>query len=250
MTEADWLGATDPMRMLAYLDIRRGARPVPPLLASPRLRWLAVACCRRLWPLLPPGGRAAVEAVEEYARTRRPGLLTRAKRLHLVERRTTRGPDGDYPSQVREWAARVPARAAVETACMAAARQAAGAYRVAARAVSAMEEADRHVPGGSERTDFWQQVSSAELAAQSGFLRDIVGNPFRPVTFAPEWQTETVVALARAIDEARDFGPMPVLADSLEDAGCDQPDIIGHCRDRDAVHVRGCWVVDGVLGFV
>jgi hypothetical protein len=89
---------------------------------------------------------------------------------------------------------------------------------------------------------------NAHLAIQTHFLRDIVGNPFRPVTFDPAWRTSTVVALARQMDESSDFGAMPILADALQDAGCDSDAILNHCRDPNATHVRGCWVVDLVLG--
>ncbi|MBN9523696.1 hypothetical protein J0H58_35155 [bacterium] len=78
-------------------------------------------------------------------------------------------------------------------------------------------------------------------------FRDVFGNPFRPVAFDPAWRTEAVVALARGMYESRDFAPMPVLADALGDAGCDQPDIFAHCRGPES-HVRGCWGVDLVLG--
>ncbi|MBA4189919.1 MAG: hypothetical protein C0467_18195 [Planctomycetaceae bacterium] len=80
------------------------------------------------------------------------------------------------------------------------------------------------------------------------FLRDIVGNPFRPVTFSPEWRTSTAVAIAQGMYESRDFSAMPILADALQDAGCDNDDVLNHCRDANGVHVRGCWVVDHVLG--
>jgi len=78
-------------------------------------------------------------------------------------------------------------------------------------------------------------------------LKEIFGNPFRPATFAPAWRTETVVALASQMYESRDFGAMPILADALQDAGCDNDDILNHCRVP-GPHVRGCWVVDLVLG--
>jgi hypothetical protein len=78
-------------------------------------------------------------------------------------------------------------------------------------------------------------------------LRDIFGNPFRPVTFSPDWRTETAVALARQMYESRDFSAMPILADALQDAGCDSADILDHSRGS-SPHVRGCWVVDLVLG--
>jgi hypothetical protein len=79
-------------------------------------------------------------------------------------------------------------------------------------------------------------------------LRDIFGNPFRAVTFSPEWRTDTAVTLARQMYESREFGAMPILADALQDAGCDSDDILSHCRDTSQTHVRGCWVVDLVLG--
>lgn len=78
-------------------------------------------------------------------------------------------------------------------------------------------------------------------------VRDIFGNPFQRAVFDPSWRTEVVVGLARGMYEARDFGPIPVLADALEDAGCADIDILGHCRGP-SPHVRGCWVVDLVLG--
>ncbi|HEY1192447.1 MAG TPA: hypothetical protein VGE74_32790 [Gemmata sp.] len=87
----------------------------------------------------------------------------------------------------------------------------------------------------------------AEELAQTELLRDIFGNPFRPVTFLPEWRTGTAVALALQVYESRDFSAMPILADALQDAGCDSADILDHCRGP-GPHVRGCWVVDLVLG--
>jgi len=78
-------------------------------------------------------------------------------------------------------------------------------------------------------------------------LRDILGNPFRPVTVDPRWLTSTVVDLAAGIYAERAFDRMPILADALEEAGCDHADILTHCRG-DGPHVRGCWVVDLVLG--
>jgi hypothetical protein len=79
-------------------------------------------------------------------------------------------------------------------------------------------------------------------------FRDIFGNPFRPIAFAPEWRTSTAVSLARTMYESREFGAMPILADALQDAGCDNDDILDHCRDTSLTHVRGCWVCDLVLG--
>lgn len=78
-------------------------------------------------------------------------------------------------------------------------------------------------------------------------LRDIFGNPFRTPEFAPEWRTSTAVMLARQMYESREFDAMPILADALQDAGCDSDDVLAHCRGP-GPHVRGCWVCDLVLG--
>ncbi len=80
-------------------------------------------------------------------------------------------------------------------------------------------------------------------------LRCIVGNPFRPVEFDPVWRSETAVALAAGIYAERAFNRLPILADALEEAGCDHPDVLAHCRGTGR-HARGCWVVEGVLGKV
>jgi hypothetical protein len=82
----------------------------------------------------------------------------------------------------------------------------------------------------------------------AALVRDIFGNPFRPVTFSPDWRTSTAIALAKGMYDSRDFAAMPILADALQDAGCDNDDVLNHCRDANGVHVRGCWVVDLVLG--
>ena len=74
------------------------------------------------------------------------------------------------------------------------------------------------------------------------------GNPFRPAALAPGWRTPDAVAVARRIYDARDFGALGILADALEEAGCDDPDVLAHCRDGRLAHVRGCWVTDLVLG--
>jgi predicted metal-dependent HD superfamily phosphohydrolase len=82
---------------------------------------------------------------------------------------------------------------------------------------------------------------------QMKLIRDIFGNPFRPVTMDSGWLTSDVTAIAQVIYDQRAFERMPILADALEDAGCDNRDILDHCR-QPGEHVLGCWVVDLVLG--
>ena len=88
---------------------------------------------------------------------------------------------------------------------------------------------------------------SAEGFIQVALARDIFGNPFRPVTFDPAWRTADATGIAARMYESRDFSAMPILADALEEAGCTNADVLLHCREP-GVHVRGCWVVDLVLG--
>jgi len=84
---------------------------------------------------------------------------------------------------------------------------------------------------------------------QTVLLRDVFGNPFGPATVNAcwiAWHDGTIVRLAQSIYEERAFDRLPVLADALEDAGCDNADILNHCRS-DGIHVRGCWVLDILL---
>jgi hypothetical protein len=90
-------------------------------------------------------------------------------------------------------------------------------------------------------------LAGDSASAQLGSLRDIFGNPFRPVTLNPSWLTSTVLALANGIYNDKAFDQMPILADVLMDSGCDNEDILNHCR-QPGEHVRGCFVLDLLLG--
>ncbi len=111
-----------------------------------------------------------------------------------------------------------------------------GAAQFAARAVGCSS------PSGFE-TGF-----AFEQEAQAAILRDLFGNPFRPVALDPEWLTSDVLTLARGIYDDRAFDRMPILADALQEAGCANDDVLNHCRDTERVHVLGCWLVDLLLG--
>lgn len=78
------------------------------------------------------------------------------------------------------------------------------------------------------------------------YIREQLGNPFRPYRCEPEWRTETVLALASAIEAERAFDRMPILADALEEAGCDEQPMLDHLRGP-GPHARGCWVLDLIL---
>jgi hypothetical protein len=87
-----------------------------------------------------------------------------------------------------------------------------------------------------------------QFAHQASLLREIFGDPFANPFFKPAWRTLDVLLLAQGIYDEKAFDRMPILADALQDAGCDSEYILAHCRDTALPHVRGCWVVDLVLG--
>ncbi len=94
-----------------------------------------------------------------------------------------------------------------------------------------------------------RQVGQSADEAQGGLLHELFGNPFRRVVLDPawlRWTDGTVPKMAQAIYDERDFDRLPILADALEEAGCADAAILGHCRFP-AEHVRGCWLLDLIL---
>ncbi len=102
----------------------------------------------------------------------------------------------------------------------------------------------------------WNKGGAAKKRAVWA-LHEVFGNPFttgrkrkgeprRGWQLDRKWRTDTVLLLARAMYDSRNFGAMPILADALQDAGCDNTEILNHCRVP-GEHVRGCWVLDLVL---
>jgi hypothetical protein len=228
MTEQEWLTCTDPTPMLVFLWEKPSER---------KMRLFAVACCRRIWHLLiDKRSREAVEVAERY-----PDGGATDEELETASLAAEAVWDADMKRAAKEgkWdrRSRLPYYGA-----------SAAAYNVAiplgwwgaAPAFRPPDEIAREtVPD-----------TGAEGAAQCVLLWDIFGNPFRPVVINPSWlawNDEMVVKLAQAIYDERAFDRLPVLADALEEAGCTNRDILNHCR-QPAVHVRGCWAVDLLLG--
>ena len=99
-----------------------------------------------------------------------------------------------------------------------------------------------------------QKEYDAFMAYHTTILRDLFGNPFRPVTVDPTWQTPAILQQAQAAYAERELpgghldpARLATLADALEKAGCDNANILAHLRSL-GPHVRGCWAVDLVLG--
>jgi len=250
MTETEWLTTTAPTPMLEYLRGRATER---------QMRLFAVACCRRIWHLLTDDRwREAVRVAEAFA-----DRQATEDELHSANWPVWNwaGNDGyeqaldAVPESGDDWPYEADSIARDEmrapSACSAVSatnpREMIEAAKDAAEAVA--REVQPLRPGAAYERDnpLRRAARSAEVASQVAIVRDIFGNPFSPVTLDPRWRSETVVALAGGIYAERAFDRMPILADALEDAGCDHADILNHCRG-DGPHVRGCWVVDLLLG--
>lgn len=106
---------------------------------------------------------------------------------------------------------------------------------------------------GSRITEMQEAKEKADRKAVARFILELSGNPFKPYRFEDAWRTDTVVDLAKSIYADRAFDRMPILADALLDADCDEESILRHCRGTEAhapdgvAHIRGCWVLDLVL---
>jgi hypothetical protein len=222
MTEAEWLTCAWPVEMLEHLGRRASER---------KKSLLAAACFRRIWRLLPTQeSREAVEVLERFAEGEATAdewaaARGRAWQAFLAWGRVTdRG--GNITGETRAGAAVTKGH-------------------VHDMVIEAADATALAKVGTSERAS-----SEPEERAQCDLVRDIFGNPFRRVAVDPSWlawNDGTVVKLAQGIYEQRAFDRLPVLADALEEAGCTNTDILGHCRGR-GEHVRGCWVVGLILG--
>jgi hypothetical protein len=179
-----------------------------------KLRLLACAFCRAIWDQLTDQRcRTAVEVAERYA----DGLATDAERTAVQERVETARVDDPLRVAVR-WTLTDPDPWMVG---------------VAAEVCSYNSRSAR--------------PSSQLRGIHANLVRDIFGDPFRPVQLDPRWRTSTVLTLAEGIYADRAFDRLPILADALMDAGCDNDQLLDHCRGA-GPHVRGCWAIDLLLG--
>jgi hypothetical protein len=216
MTEAEWLTATDPEPMLEFIYEESRER---------KLLLLAVACCRSVLNLLTEHQFLyAVDFIERYT----DGLenvevgnaldVSLATLFHQCY-------GNDFRKQTAE-------------------------ARVALMIHNLFGQTPEVAVDMNMRALRYLKHQEVGLKEVNVFLchlfRDIFGNPFRPVTINSTWFTSTVLALATGIYQEKAFDRMPILADALMDASCDNEDILNHCRQA-GEHVRGCWVVDLLL---
>ena len=115
-------------------------------------------------------------------------------------------------------------------------------YRGRVKRLKAASEEARRLALAEQGRQSDERESALRLEFCEQF-RCVAGNPFRPAYLRPEWRSEHVVAIAEAVERTGDYAVMPILADALEDAGCDCDALLEHCRGP-GPHVRGCWAID------
>jgi hypothetical protein len=236
MTEEEWLAAAAAEPLLNFLKGQCGDR---------KLRLFGAACCRRLWELLPEGFRAAVVAGERFA-----DQEIDLKQLAALSERGLKAP-GRLPVALVPFAWEKAVEAVKQVSRPPSAAGTWGRIRITARA--AVEVAAHSPPWAdapiSDRLETCDRLRAGEKAAQAALLRDVFGNPFRPVVLDPDvlaWNGGLTVRLARAIDDERAFDRLPVLADALEEAGCTTTALLDHLRGP-GPHAKGCWGLDIIL---
>jgi hypothetical protein len=213
VTEQQWRACPDPQKMLEYLRGKASQR---------KLRLFAAACCRRVWGSLGEAQRRpAVEVVERFAEGAASGDDVAGCWRALAGREgfTTSDP---------------------------------GLKALLVLNAEDAWDAGKWVPVFAAEAVGW--AAPRERHSQCDLLHCMFGNPFRPVLLDAEWLTPTVLALARSAYEERtlpegtlDAGRLAVLADALEEAGCDNAEVLAHLRGP-GPHVRGCFAVDSLLG--
>jgi hypothetical protein len=265
MTEQEWQTSSDlyamlciargeapPMRfsLLALVGLRRRQPTVLPIrqASERKLRLFALACCRRALPTFPDArlsrglvlaerraddatvdvqatlsevNQVYAEICEPYDYERHQPIVGGVRSLlHWEPLETEYGttlPENNVGSMAIYAAERAADRASVSRW---------------------QRQRDKEIREARER----------EIKAQCDLLRDILGNPYSRRDGPLSIGSAVVQALAQAIYDENAFDRLPILADALEEAGCTDPEILNHCRSEGAAHVRGCWVVDSLLG--
>ncbi len=215
MTEAEWLAATDPKPMLEFLKGKASDR---------KLRLFSVAVARTVWDQMNQAMRESVDVGELFA----DGVILRDEVVVAAKKLNQWGLDRFHEAG-GNW------------------REAMTPETLSSFFLAFLGHHPKTEWILMSGTVYYRIASETNRLIQPTLLREVFGNPFRPITLDPSWLTSKAVTLATCIYEEKAFDRMPILADALQDAGCDNEDILNHCR-QPGEHVRGCFVVDLVLG--
>jgi hypothetical protein len=236
MDEAAWMAATDPAPMLGFIRGRASVR---------KQRLAACACCRDMWASAGDGQFDWVIRVgerwadDECTPAEVDDTYDAGWRAYEAKSDT-----GDHGTALRMFrtilCVDTLSTVSADPLFFLAEERPAQTIRTRLLAIG-RDVWDRLTLGVAYRRHVPDPQSWCPL------IRDVFGNPFRPVTFDPSWQSPTVLSLAQGIYEDRAFDRLPILADALADAGCDDAELLGHLRGP-GPHVRGCWALDLILG--
>lgn len=225
MTEGEWLVCLNPTKLGGFL-IDRGQE------YGRKYRLFACACVRRVWRLLTDERyRTVTEMAEQVA----DGLIPEEQIGNAWEKWC------DDPAFADGSDGMVAALSATGTGARWSPEDA------QKHALIALVDSDVTSPESRERAEL------EELEAQGRLLHCIFGNPFRPTSLASALRTPAVISLAQCAYNQRalpsgelDRVLLSILADALEDAGCNTPELLAHLRNP-GPHVRGCWPVDLIM---
>jgi hypothetical protein len=257
MNSVEWANCRSPERILNGIRGRESRR---------KLRLFTVACCRRFWAILTDErSRLALEAIENHVdgeasdiqlqeASEAAELAFQSQRLRVLTslvgpdlaNQAIKEPGGLFRLIDTQTARNAHDAADSDSASMAASAawsatasdlelQSAGYSLID----SAIGTANQAAAAASDTTN--EEFKQAEL------LHDIIGDPFRVIILDRQIVTPAVIAMSKQMYDSRDFGSMPTLANALEAVGCHDVSILDHCRSA-SPHVRGCWVVDLILG--
>lgn len=235
--EAVWAASDDFGALLAGL---------PEPVSHRKMRLLAVAFARTLLPRMKhPCSRRAVEIAEQYA----DGQSTSEDLVQVFNEASLVYEDLWHFAGETRWAAgRVTKAKHAERAHADATRLAEEAFAAEAAAISADAPSDivRRFSTGPD----WCPAPEVANRTLSRLLREMVGDPFCPVSLDSAWLDAHAGLAKQVAEQAYDrkrFTDLPVIADVLEEAGCEEADLLKHLRSSDD-HVRGCWALDLLLG--
>jgi hypothetical protein len=259
MDEVTWLSCADPTLLLENLPVEAGPR---------KLRLFACACCREVLRLRPSeqglaGVIVAERLADEEATEEEQAAAAVAVEVMVYEAsQDAAGALGDYHGEAGSPCGCPYCEAAAESRWREINPDADGEFGYRALEASLAAEVaglvGEAVCFALEPTSAWREAVAAAGAAarQLGqpidrrlvrLLHDLFGNPFRPVSVDPTWLTPDVRRLAVALYEEGAFDRLPILGDALEEAGCTDRAVLGHCRGP-GPHLRGCHVLDALLG--
>ena len=231
MTEAEWLAALDPLALLEELFPMRGHDSTE---AQPRAsKHYLIACARRSWHRMPWCARSLVDIAERCLELRVPDA-TRRRARELAEELTHIRGEPEAIAEIERGLRDLDVPLAPKT-------DPDPLFEVHEEWCSIAHLTYFPFSGA---TPNYRRIRPEEHVLE--YLHECFPNPYHDVRFASDWLDRTVAGVAKHIHESHEFGMMPVLADALEEAGCDKPRILDHCRGKHP-HIRGCWVLDAIL---